>query len=151
MRHTHIAPKGAPVGYDRSWVAPEDVVIATLGIGFADGYMRENSNAGTYGKGGKIGVNGQICDIAGKVCMDMMMVNCGPEGTPAAQVKPGDFVVCFGAGGHPLKEAAGLLGTAQSDLTCDLTRRVERYYINPPSPLEGFLNCVEISGSFSLF
>merc|ERR1719191_1500129 len=45
VRHVHTAPKGAPVGYDRSWVAPEDVVIATLGIGFADGYMRENSNA----------------------------------------------------------------------------------------------------------
>merc|ERR1719478_1802946 len=73
------------------------------------------------------------------------MVNCGVPGGAAAQVKPGDFAVCFGAGGHPLKDAAALLGTAQSDLTCDLTRRTEKYYINPPSPLVGFLDNVEIS------
>merc|ERR1719420_1699926 len=74
IRHTHIAPKGAPIGYDRSWVAPEDVKIATLAIGFADGYPRACSNAGSYGVAANIGVHGQHCQIAGKVCMDMMMV-----------------------------------------------------------------------------
>merc|ERR1719191_1468545 len=66
IRHTHIAAKGAPVGYDRSWVAPEDVRIATLGIGFADGYSRSNSNAGAYGKGAHLGVGaaGHLCELA---------------------------------------------------------------------------------------
>merc|ERR1719271_2119033 len=61
VRHTHVAEKGVPVGYDRSWCAPEDVVIATIALGFADGYSRENSNAGAYGVGGTVGVNGVIC------------------------------------------------------------------------------------------
>merc|ERR1719161_3022901 len=64
-----------------------------------------------------------------------MMVNCGPpEGAAAKSVSVGDYVVCFGEGGPSLKEAAGLLSTAQSDLTCDLTRRVERLYVNLPEP-----------------
>lgn len=135
VRHVHVAQKGVPVGYDRSWVAPDDVVIATLGIGFADGYSRQNSNTNGYGKAGEVAINGHCFEVAGKVCMDMTMVNCGPM-HDGPVVKPGDYAVCFGHGGPSLAEVAARLGTAQSDITCDLTRRIPRLYVNAPRPSE---------------
>ena len=170
-------------------VADKDCVIATLAIGFADGLERDLSNATAsdrgpaYGKGGSVCINGRRCRIVGKVCMDMVMVECGPptaasssknsnsggrsrrrtassrsrgrssssaeEETEAAaaataaedeaeegvEVKPGDYAVCFGEGGPSLKDTASLLGTALSDVTVSITRRVWRNYINAPDPL----------------
>merc|ERR1719265_7750 len=66
----------------------------------------------------------------------MMMINCGPKDcTTGSKVKPGDYVILFGEGGPSLKDAAGQLTTAQSDLTCDFMRRIEKHYINFPEPL----------------
>ena len=50
-------------------------------------------------------------------------------------MKPGDYAVCFGEGGPSLKDTASLLGTALSDVTVSITRRVWRNYINAPDPL----------------
>ena len=135
VRHVHIGEAGVPVGYDRSWTAPEDSVIATVAIGFADGYMRENSNALNcrYGKGGSVYINGQQCTIAGKVCMDMIMVNCGPgSSVEGCGIQVGDYAVMYGEGGCPLAEHATNLDTAQSDVTCSLTRRVCKKYVYAP-------------------
>ena len=114
------------VGYDRSFVAPCDCLIATLACGFADGWARANSNVG------KVGLRGRRYQLAGKVCMDMLMVNLGPPGGPGSDVECGDYAVLFGEGGVPLKEYAAGLGTAQSDVTCELTRRVARRYVHLP-------------------
>ena len=78
-----VITAGTPVGYDRSFVATEDTVIATVGIGFADGYPRHLSNLTPPTP---IGVNGHMCHLAGKVCMDMLMVACGPPDSPPGQV-----------------------------------------------------------------
>ena len=78
-----VITAGTPVGYDRSFVATEDTVIATVGIGFADGYPRHLSNLDPPTP---IGVNGHMCHLAGKVCMDMLMVACGPPDSPQGQV-----------------------------------------------------------------
>mmetsp|Transcript_47027 Transcript_47027/g.106508 ORF Transcript_47027/g.106508 Transcript_47027/m.106508 type:complete len:179 (+) Transcript_47027:1542-2078(+) len=60
------------VGYDRSWVAPHECRIATLACGFADGYARDNSSRG------RVGIRGGNFTVAGKVCMDQLMVYLGP-------------------------------------------------------------------------
>ena len=126
---------GVPVGYDRAWSAPQDSVIATLAVGFADGYSRENSNAGTYGKAAKVGIRGKLCDIAGKVCMDMLMVVCCSSSTlNDSPIQTGDYAILYGTGGPSLSEHAANLGTALSDVTCDLSRRVRRSYVNVPVP-----------------
>lgn len=67
--------------------------------------------------------------------MDMLMVACGPP-TDAnkAEIVPGDYAVCYGEGGPSLKDMAGLLKTAQSDVTCKIARRVRRLYTNAPPP-----------------
>ena len=64
VRHVHEVKAGVPVGYDRSWSAPEDTLVATLAIGFADGFERELSNTdGAYGVGGYVYLNGMECKV----------------------------------------------------------------------------------------
>ena len=121
----------APVGYDRSWTAPNDSYIATLAIGYADGLSRSLSHApnAAYGKGGSVEINGSSCKIAGKVCMDTTMVNMGSTSSdPIA--KEGDHAILFGRGGPSLRDVSALLGAAQHDLTCGLSRRVDLRYTN---------------------
>ena len=56
------------------------------------------------------------------------------DGLPVVEVRPGDYAVCFGTDGPSLKDTAVLLGTALSDVTVSITRRVWRSYINAPEP-----------------
>ena len=75
VRHVAILKKGESVGYDRAYIAPMNVRIATLTIGFADGYPRELGNGI-----GKVCIRGHLFPVAGNVCMDMLMVELGPVG-----------------------------------------------------------------------
>eukprot|EP00614_Pseudopedinella_elastica_P035229 CAMPEP_0172644458 /NCGR_PEP_ID=MMETSP1068-20121228/239222_1 /TAXON_ID=35684 /ORGANISM="Pseudopedinella elastica, Strain CCMP716" /LENGTH=711 /DNA_ID=CAMNT_0013458657 /DNA_START=106 /DNA_END=2241 /DNA_ORIENTATION=+ len=72
VRFVHRCGEGMTVGYDRSWVAPHECRIATLACGFADGYARDNSSRG------RVGIRGGNFTVAGKVCMDQLMVYLGP-------------------------------------------------------------------------
>jgi len=145
IRHIHVVQKGLPVGYDRSWTATEDCVIATIAAGFADGLSFENSNVGDDAKAGLSGrsgrgqvfVNGRMCDIAGKVCMDMTMVNLGPGTIDDIGVKVGDYVTVYGGeSGRTSRDYAAVLGNPNSDVTIDFAlRRVKRTYVNPPIAL----------------
>ena len=115
-------------------MAPRNVRIATLTIGFADGYPRELGNGV-----GKVSIRGHLFPVAGNVCMDMLMVELGPAEDrhgAGAQVVVGDTAVLWGpedgeeGEGHvPLKELAATLKTTQSALTCGLNKeRVLRQY-----------------------
>jgi alanine racemase len=72
IRHIAVLRQGESVGYDRAYVAPTKVRIATIAIGFADGYPRELGNGV-----GKVSIRGHIYPTAGNVCMDMLMVELG--------------------------------------------------------------------------
>ncbi len=141
VKHVSIIQKGESVGYDRAYVAPTDVRIATLTIGFADGYPRELGNGV-----GRVSIRGATFPVAGNVCMDMMMVDLGASGNfdgIGAQVKVGDVAVLWGPEGTndanvkesgnglvPLAELASTLKTTQSALTCGLDKlRVQRQYV----------------------
>jgi alanine racemase len=124
VRHVSIIKDGESVGYDRAYVAPHSVRIATLAIGFADGYPRDLGNGR-----GKVAIRSKLYPIAGNVCMDMLMVDLGPA-EEETDVRVGDMAVLWGGDhGMPLKEVASILGTTQSDLTCGLKSRVLRNYI----------------------
>ena len=113
--------KGTSIGYGRTWVAPEDTWIATLPVGYADGFNRLFSNCG------RVLVNGQTYPIVGRVCMDQSMINLGPETT----VKVGDEVVLIGRSGDQeitTYEWARLLKTITYEITCQINARVERIY-----------------------
>ena len=64
--------KGESIGYNRSFIAPTDLRIGIIPIGYADGFKRSLSN----GKG-RVFVNHMACPVVGKVCMDMIMVDLG--------------------------------------------------------------------------
>jgi alanine racemase len=137
VRHVAILKEGESVGYDRAYIAPRDVRIATLTLGFADGYPRELGNGV-----GKVAIRGALFSVAGNVCMDMLMVELGPaeekEGV-GATVVVGDVAVLWGPldedgdddeGLVKLADLAKTLKTTQSALTCGLDKiRVLRQFV----------------------
>jgi alanine racemase len=134
VRHVAVLRKGESVGYDRAYVADHSVRIATLTMGFADGYPRELGN-----KNGQVAIRGHVFPVVGNICMDMMMVELGDAGnktSPGAQVVVGDTAILWGPGDEEggdgmvsLKDIAVRLKTTQSALTCGLDKeRVMRQY-----------------------
>lgn len=134
VRHVNIIKEGHSVGYDRAYVAPYDIRIATLTVGFADGFPRDLGN----GKG-NVEINGDMFPIVGKVCMDMIMVALNAVtdlDSTGARVVVGDIAVLWGPmdedqddGLVRLQDVASQLGTTQSALTCGLSIRVSRRYV----------------------
>ena len=114
-------PAGTRVGYGLTWSAPEDTWIATLPVGYADGFNRLFSNRG------RVLVRGRSYPVVGRVCMDQTMIDLGPE-TP---VQVGDEVVLIGRSGDAeitVDEWAEALGTITYEVTCQINGRVERVY-----------------------
>ncbi|HHY37423.1 MAG TPA: alanine racemase, partial [Clostridia bacterium] len=71
--HVKRVPPGAPISYGSTYVAPRETVIATVPVGYADGYPRALSNRG------EALFRGRRVRIAGRVCMDQMMLDLGPD------------------------------------------------------------------------
>ncbi|KAL7534526.1 hypothetical protein ACHAXR_005930, partial [Thalassiosira sp. AJA248-18] len=138
VKHVAIIKQGESVGYDRAYVAPLDVRIATLTVGFADGYPRELGNGV-----GRVSIRGSTFPVAGNVCMDMLMVELGQVDDSAgvgSTVAVGDIAVLWGPeetnvqecgdGLVPLAQLASTLKTTQSALTCGLDKlRVQRQLV----------------------
>jgi alanine racemase len=111
--------KGASIGYGRTWKAPADTWIATLPVGFADGYDRHNSNRG------QVLVAGRAFPIVGIVCMDQCMIDLGPE----TGARVGDEVVLIGRSGDreiTVTDLAELKGSIPCEITCQIGARVRR-------------------------
>ncbi|MCF3111048.1 bifunctional UDP-N-acetylmuramoyl-tripeptide:D-alanyl-D-alanine ligase/alanine racemase [Niabella sp. CC-SYL272] len=110
--------KGETVSYNRRGIAKEDSVIATLRIGYADGYSRRLGNGV-----GKVWVNGQLAPVIGTVCMDMTMIDI----THIPGVKEGDDVIIFGAP-VPVQQLAEWIGTIPYEIMTSISQRVKRVY-----------------------
>jgi alanine racemase len=112
------AAAGSTVSYGRSWTAENETWIATLGVGYADGYPRLLSNRG------RVLINGKTYPIAGRVTMDQTMVDLGPE----TDVRRGDQATLFGpdSAGPGADELAELVGTIPYEITCGISLRVPR-------------------------
>lgn len=110
--------KGESVSYNRRGVIHRDSRIATVRIGYADGYSRR------FGNGvGKMLVNGKAAPVIGSVCMDMTMLDVtGIDG-----VKEGDDVILFGAA-LPVQEVAKMIGTIPYEIMTGVSQRVKRVY-----------------------
>ena len=113
---------GAGIGYGLTYYTEKESRIATIPVGYADGYSRLLSNKGY------VGVRGEKANIVGRVCMDQCMIDVsGIHG-----VDIGDEVTLLGLPGGPApdgEELAELLGTIQNDVICMPTRRVPRVYV----------------------
>eukprot|EP00546_Thalassionema_frauenfeldii_P008090 CAMPEP_0178910044 /NCGR_PEP_ID=MMETSP0786-20121207/8878_1 /TAXON_ID=186022 /ORGANISM="Thalassionema frauenfeldii, Strain CCMP 1798" /LENGTH=649 /DNA_ID=CAMNT_0020582251 /DNA_START=244 /DNA_END=2193 /DNA_ORIENTATION=+ len=124
VRHVAVVKRGHSVGYDRAYIAPHDIRIATLAIGFGDGYPRELGN----GKG-HVYIRDSLYKVVGNVCMDMLMVELG-RASEFSEVRVGDTATLWGGSGVPLATVASTLGTTQSALTCAIDKsRVLREYV----------------------
>lgn len=121
--------EGESVSYGRTWYAQRPSLIATLGIGYADGLMRSLS--------GKIDVliRGRKARQVGRICMDMCMVDV----TDIPGVKPGDIATLIGADGNELITAddmAAAAGTISYEVFCAVGRRVPRVYVQGGKELD---------------
>lgn len=113
---------GTSVSYGRTWIAPQDTWIATIPVGYADGFNRLFSNRG------RVLIKGRSYPIAGRVCMDQTMVDLGP----ATDVQVGDAVVLMGKSGDQeitCDEWAQMLNTITYEVTCRIDPRVKRVYV----------------------
>ena len=111
-----------PVSYGCTYVAQPGTRVATVSAGYADGVNRLLSNKG------QVLVRGVRCPILGRVCMDQFMIDV--TGIPEAQV--GDTVTIFGRDGDDeitADDVADMIGTIGYEVTCLITPRVPRVYI----------------------
>ena len=108
---------GTPISYGGLWTAPRDTVVATVRIGYADGYPRLLSN------GAWVRYGDRELPVVGRVCMDQLMIDAGTAG-----VGVGDRVTLFGPDGPDAEELASSIGTISYELLTSVSRRVERTY-----------------------
>lgn len=114
---------GVGVGYGHAYVAKEKRRIATVSIGYADGYSRAFSNKGV------VLINGKRASVIGKVCMDQIMVDI----TDIENVKAGDTVVIMGKDGDEFisaEELGELSGSFNYEVICTFMPRVKRTYFD---------------------
>lgn len=124
---THISyvkkvGKNIPVSYGRTYYTDKESVIATVPVGYADGYIRKMQN------GGRVIVNGHYANIVGRVCMDQFMIDI----TDVPDVSSGDEVILMGSDGKlsiTAEEIANVLDTINYEVVCMIGKRVPREYI----------------------
>jgi len=109
---------GETVGYGRSWEAPRASRIATLPLGYADGWPRALSGRLP------VAVAGGKAPIVGRICMDQFMV----DATGLDPLREGDEATLFGRGGPSADEVAAALGTINYEVVCMIGKRVPRVY-----------------------
>ncbi|MBR2674790.1 MAG: alanine racemase [Mogibacterium sp.] len=119
-------PAGTAVSYGRKFISEnEETKIATLGLGYADGYSRLNT--------GKIEVlcGGIKCPVVGSICMDQIMVDV----SAVPNVKLGDEIVLMGKQGDneiSADDLADINGTINYEITCCFDLRIPKVYVNYP-------------------
>ena len=109
---------GDTVGYNRRGKLTRDSIIATIRIGYADGYPRSLSNGV-----GKVLIQNKLLPVVGTVCMDMTMIDV----TDLPGIKEGDEVIVFGRG-LTLNTLAEWAGTIPYDIMTGISQRVKRVY-----------------------
>lgn len=110
--------KGESVSYNRKGVVNKDSVIATIRIGYADGYPRRLGNGV-----GKAWIKNKLAPVIGTVCMDMFMIDV----TDIPGVQEGDDVIVFGQQ-LPVQELARWAGTIPYEIMTGVSQRVKRVY-----------------------
>lgn len=114
-------PEGTGISYGSTYVTDKKTRIATVPVGYADGYSRRLS-----GKG-RVLIRGQYAPVIGRVCMDQMMVDI----TGLQGIEEGDVVTLVGRDGDltiPIEEPADKAGSFNYEFACSVSRRVPRVY-----------------------
>ncbi|HHV59797.1 MAG TPA: alanine racemase [Clostridiaceae bacterium] len=115
--------KDTCISYGRTFKTQRESRIATLPIGYADGFSRVLSNKA------RVLVNGEFAPVVGTICMDQCMIDVTEL---KSEVKVGDEVVVFGTQGSnkiTVEEVASLMGTINYEVICIIGKRIPRVYI----------------------
>lgn len=113
---------GSGISYGRRFTAERESKIATLPVGYADGYSRVLSGKAQAIAGGK------LCNIVGNICMDQCMIDVSDVNTIAI----GDEVILFGEGDNielPVESLAEKMGTINYEILCMIGKRIPRIYL----------------------
>ena len=120
--HLKDVPEGFSVSYGRSFIAKRPSKIATIELGYSDGYPRP------YSKHAKVIVNGKLAPIAGNICMDQCMIDV----TDVPGVKLGDEVIIMGSDGTltiSADDIAAATGTINYEILCAFGQRLPKVYL----------------------
>lgn len=121
ITHVKTIFAGESVSYGARFTASEETKVATLAVGYGDGYSRLLSQRA------QVLVNGVRCSVLGNICMDQLMVDVSQAG----EVRAGDSAVLIGEGGEDevdAKELADLMGTIPYEVLLNISQRVPRIY-----------------------
>lgn len=121
VSHVKTVKKGDCISYGRTFVADHEMKIATVTIGYADGYSRLLSSKAD------VLLNGKRCRITGRICMDQLMIDVTDN-----NAKEGDIVTLIGTDGNETitaDELASLYNTIGYEVVCGISKRVPRVYI----------------------
>ena len=119
-------PAGHGISYGRTFITPQAMRVATLAVGYADGYQRRLS-----GQGAEVLIRGRRCPVLGRVTMDQIMVDV--TALPA-DIAPGEEAVLFGQQKGDEVHAGDLAqkaGTIPWEIFTGISSRVERIYLHP--------------------
>jgi alanine racemase len=123
ISYVKVVEQGTPVSYGGTYITPKPMKIATIPVGYGDGYPRSLSNVG------EVLIGGKRCRILGRVCMDQFMVDV----SHIPGVKMMDPVVIVGRMGDEeitVEELSDLSGRFNYEFLCCLTKRIPRRYVN---------------------
>lgn len=110
--------EGRGVSYGKKYITDKKTKIATVPIGYADGYPRCLSHKA------KIEAGGKICDVIGRICMDQCMIDV----TDVHNINIGDEVTVFGDGQISADDVAGWMDTINYEVLCLVSKRIPRIY-----------------------
>jgi alanine racemase len=113
-----VVPPATPISYGRTFITNKRTTVATLPVGYADGYSRMLSARG------EVLIKGRRVPVIGTICMDMCMVDT----SGVEDVRPGDEVILFGEG-LSVYEVAAKIGTINYEVVCAVGKRVPRIYV----------------------
>ncbi len=120
VSHIKMLDEGSTLSYGRTYTLSKKSKIATVSVGYADGFMRSLSNKAV------VCVCGQQANQIGRICMDQCMI----DATAVNNINVGDEVILFGGSGKfSAENTAELIGTIGYELVCAVGRRVPRIYI----------------------
>ena len=120
--YVKMVPRGQEISYGGTYTTTRETRVATICIGYGDGYPRSLSNCG------HVLVKGQRAPILGRVCMDQFMVDVTDIGQP---VRVGEQVTLIGRDGGAcitMEELGALSGRFNYELACDIGKRIPRIY-----------------------
>ncbi|NBH61619.1 alanine racemase [Anaerotruncus sp. 80] len=120
--HLKDVPENFSVGYGRKYISSKPSKIATIALGYADGYPRP------YSAQAKVIVNGVVCPIAGNICMDQCMIDV----SNVPNVKVGDEVIIMGTDGVNTilaDDIADATGTINYEICCAFGQRLPKVYV----------------------